>query len=161
MANAIIQDLTVGSVPKKLVRFALPFMLSTLLQTAYGMVDMAVVGQFVGSKGLSAVSIASQLMWLTTALCMGFTNAGQIIISQYVGSGDRESISNTVGSMFTLILSASIVLSVVCCVLVRPILDLVNTPAEAWAQARAYSLTCFIGLFFIFGYRLVIKRLQR
>ena len=92
-------NLTVGSVPKKLVRFALPFMFSTLLQTAYSMVDMIVVGQFVGSKGLSAVSIASQLMWLTTALCMGFTNAGQIIVSQLIGAGRRQDLKKTIGTV--------------------------------------------------------------
>ena len=153
--KTMIRDLTQGSVTKQLLLFSAPFILSNLLQTVYSLVDMVVIGQFVGATGLSAVSVGADLLHLITMLCMGFATAGQIIISQYVGSGDRESISNTVGSMFTLILSASIVLSVVCCVLVRPILDLVNTPAEAWAQARAYSLTCFIGLFFIFGYNIV------
>ena len=74
-SGEIINDLTTGSVRKKMLAFAFPFMLSTLLQTAYGMVDMMVVGQVVGSSGLSAVSISTKLIWTTTALCMGFTNA--------------------------------------------------------------------------------------
>ena len=60
-SREIINDLTVGSVPKKLLTFALPFMLSTLLQTAYGMVDMMVVGRVIGSSGLSAVSLPKRL----------------------------------------------------------------------------------------------------
>ena len=80
-SREIINDMTVGSVPRKLLTFALPFMLSTLLQTAYGMVDMMVVGQVVGSSGLSAVSLSTRVLWMTTALCMGFTNAGQILIA--------------------------------------------------------------------------------
>ena len=89
-SREIINDMTVGSVPRKLLTFALPFMLSTLLQTAYGMVDMMVVGQVVGSSGLSAVSLSTRVLWMTTALCMGFTNAGQILIAQLVGAGKKE-----------------------------------------------------------------------
>ena len=55
--NRIIRDLTVGSVPKTLLTFALPLFMSGLLQMVYNMVDMIVVGNFVGTEGLSAVSI--------------------------------------------------------------------------------------------------------
>jgi len=132
-----------------------PFVLSNLLQTIYNLVDMVVIGQFVGATGLSAVSVGADLLQLMTMFCAGFVTAGQVIISQYVGSGDRESISKTVGNMFTLILSAAVVLSVICCALVEPILGLVNTPAEAWGQAKSYSVTCFVGLVFVFGYNIV------
>ena len=50
MSKEIINDLTTGSVTKKLLTFALPFMLSTLLQTTYHLIDMMIVGQFVGKK---------------------------------------------------------------------------------------------------------------
>ena len=132
MAKSIIQDLTVGSVPKKLIRFALPFMFSTLLQTAYSMVDMMVVGQFVGSKGLSAVSIASQLMWLTTALCMGFTNAGQIIISQIIGAGRRQDLKKTIGTVTTTIIIAAVFITILGLCLTEPILRALSTPAESF-----------------------------
>ncbi len=151
----MIRDLTQGSVTRRLILFAFPFILSNLLQTIYNLVDMVVIGQFVGATGLSAVSVGADLLQLMTMLCAGFATAGQIIISQYVGNGDRESISRTVGNMFTIILSAAVVLSVICCILVEPILRLVNTPAEAWSQAKSYSVTCFVGLIFVFGYNIV------
>ena len=155
MANSIIQDLTVGSVPKKLIRFALPFMFSTLLQTAYSMVDMIVVGQFVGSKGLSAVSIASQLMWLTTALCMGFTNAGQIIISQLIGAGRRQDLRQTIGTVTTTIFAAAVVITLLGLCLTEPILRALSTPPESFNEAAAYLRIAFLGTVFTFGYNLV------
>ena len=160
MANAIIQDLTVGSVPKKLVRFALPFMLSTLLQTAYGMVDMAVVGQFVGSKGLSAVSIASQLMWLTTALCMGFTNAGQIIISQIIGAGRRQDLKKTIGTVTTTVFIAAVLITLLGYALTKPILRALSTPEESFPEAVRYLHIAFLGTVFTFGYNLVSATLR-
>ena len=153
--KTMIRDLTQGSVARNLIMFSIPFVLSNLLQTLYSLVDMVVVGQFVGSVGLSAVSIGGDVLQLMTMLCMGFATAGQIMISQYVGSGEREKIPRTIGTMFTLLLSASIVISVICGFCSNGILNLLNTPEEALEQATAYSVTCYVGLFFIFGYNIV------
>ena len=151
----LINDLTTGSVSKSLVRFAFPLMLSNLLQTVYNMVDMIVVGQFVGKAGLSAVSIGAQLLHLLTFIAMGFSSAGQVLISQYVGAGDRKSVSRTIGTMFTFVLSCAIAMTVLCTIFAKPLLSFMNTPAEAFNSALAYTVTCYIGLFFIYGYNIV------
>jgi putative MATE family efflux protein len=151
----MINDLTVGKVSSQMIRFAMPLVFSNLLQTVYNMADMIVVGQFVGSAGLSAVSIGGDLLHLLTFLGMGFASAGQVILSQYVGAGERHLISRTIGTMFTLILSIAVVETILCVVFVNPMLDAVNTPAEAWQSARDYSLTCFAGLIFIYGYNMI------
>ena len=83
--KGIIRDLTKGSVPKTLLTFATPLFLSGLLQMVYNMVDMVVVGRFVGTRGLSAVSIGGEILQLITFVAIGLSNAGQILISRYVG----------------------------------------------------------------------------
>ena len=83
MEQTMIRDLTTGSVGKELLRFSFPFMLSNALQTIYNLVDMVIVGQFVGSVGLSAVSIGGQLMWLMCCLAIGYTSGGQIFIMKF------------------------------------------------------------------------------
>jgi len=153
--KSLIRDLTTGRVSKRLLMFATPLMLSNLLQTIYNMVDMIVVGQFIGSAGLSAVSIGGDILHLLTFIVMGFSNAGQVLISQYVGAGDKKSISRAIGTMFTFILSCAIVFSVICIILAHPILRALNTPPEAYRFAFDYSVTCYVGLFFIYGYNIV------
>ncbi len=153
--NTMIKDLTQGSVPKLMLRFAFPFMLSNLLQTIYNMVDMVVVGQYVGTVGLSAVSAGSDILHLITFLGMGFSNAGQILIAQYVGRKDLDSVKKTIGNMFTIILSSAIVLTLICLGLSRPLLNWINVPDEAFKQALDYSVVCYVGLFFIYGYNIV------
>ena len=111
--KTMIQDYTSGPVTRQLLAFSWPFMLSNLLQTAYNLTDMVVVGQYVGAAGLSAVSIGAELLHLFTFIAMGFCNAGQVLISQYVGLGDRRSVSKIVGVMFTFILSLSLVITAV------------------------------------------------
>ncbi len=151
----MIRDLTEGNVTKQLLLFAFPFMLSNLLQTVYNMVDMIVVGHYVGKVGLSAVGTGSEILHLVTFVGMGFSNAGQVMISQYVGRKDMESVKRTIGSMFTVILSAALVLMALCLCLSRPLLNLLNVPAEAYDQAFDYSIVCYLGLFFIYGYNAV------
>ena len=158
--KTMIQDLTTGSVPKLLIRFATPFALSNLLQTVYSLVDMVVIGQFVGSAGLSAVSIGGEILHFVTFLCMGFSTAGQILISQFVGKGDRTAIAKTIGSMFSFILGMSLVLSVLGVALTDTALGWLNTPAEALTEAHNYTLVCMCGCFFIFGYNIVSSILR-
>ena len=151
----MVRDLTQGSVTRLLLRFAFPFMLSNLLQTVYNMVDMIVVGQYVGKVGLSAVGTGSEILHMMTFIGMGFSSAGQIMISQYVGRKDMASIKKTIGSMFTIILSSAVILTVACLVFAKPILNALNVPAEAYSEAFDYSIVCYIGLFFIYGYNTV------
>ncbi|HPT86286.1 MAG TPA: MATE family efflux transporter [Bacillota bacterium] len=153
--NTLIRDLTTGSVPKKLIFFAMPLFFSGLLQTVYNMVDMVVVGQFVGSAGLSAVSTGSDVLHFLTFIAMGFSNAGQITISQFIGAGKRENIKRIIGTIFTFLLSCALVMTFLCLLLREQIIDWVNTPVEAIHYARDYIVTCIFGLIFIYGYNLV------
>ncbi|MGI5935958.1 MAG: MATE family efflux transporter [Oscillospiraceae bacterium] len=153
--NTLMKDLTTGSVSRQLLIFAMPLMLSNLLQTVYNMVDMIVVGQFVGHEGLSGASIGGDILHLLAFVVMGFSNAGQVMISQYMGAGDKKSINSTIGTMFTFILSSAVVLSVFCVIFAHQILNAVNTPVEAYKYAFDYSMTCYVGLIFIYGYNTV------
>ena len=110
--NELIRDLTTGSVPKTMLRFAMPLFLSGLLQMVYNMVDMIVVGQMVGTAGLSAVSVGGEMMMLITFIAMGFSNAGQILISRYVGEKRNDRIGEMVSTLFTLLMSLAVLIMV-------------------------------------------------
>ena len=151
----LIRDLTSGSVPATMLKFAMPLFFSGLLQTFYNMVDMMVVGRFVGSSGLAAVSIGGDLLMLLTFIAMGFSNAGQIMISRYVGEGRRDRVGEMVGTLFTLLGSAAILMTVICLFAYPGLMNWLNTPADSWNMTRDYIVTCIFGLIFIYGYNLV------
>ncbi len=151
----LIRDLTTGSVPKTLLRFSLPLFLSGLLQMVYNMVDMIVVGRFVGTRGLSAVSIGGEVLMLITFVAMGFSNAGQILISRYVGENRRDKVGEMVGTLFTLLMSLAVVIMGVFLLTYRQIINWLNTPEDIWEYTRQYSVTCVFGIVFIYGYNLV------
>ena len=155
MEKTMIKDLTQGSVGRELLRFSFPFMLSNALQMVYNLVDMVIVGQFVGAPGLTAVSIGGQITWLLCCLGIGYASGGQIFISQLVGAGDRQGIKRTIGTLFTFVALYSIAFSILGIALHRPLLNLLNTPAEAMSQACDYVVICSAGLFFVGGYNTV------
>ena len=151
----MVKDLTRGSVPKELLLFALPLFMSNALQAVYNMVDMIIVGQFIGGAGMSAVSIGGDLLHLLTFVSMGFASAGQVLIARNVGSGNREEVKETIGTLFTFLLGASVLISLICFFLRTPILNALNTPAESYDYAMDYTVTCIVGLVFIYGYNIV------
>ena len=154
MNNEIAKDMTQGPVLKQLAVFAIPVALANALQAVYSMVDMVVVGQFVGPAGLSAVGIGGQLLNMFLSIGMGFSFGAQVLLSQQVGAQDRD-LQPTIGTLFTTELVTSLVfglLGVVCCPL---LLGLMNTPEAAWADAREYTIICCLGMVFIYGYNAV------
>ena len=150
-----ITDFTQGNVPKQLLRFATPLLLANLLQVVYNMADMVIVGQGMGSVGLSAVSIGGDVSSFLTFVAMGFSNAGQVIISQFIGAGQKRKVGAFTGTMFTFLLGFAVVLGGACLLFREGILGLMNTPEAAWQEALNYSTVCILGLVFIYGYNMV------
>ena len=150
--KSMMNDLTKGPILKILVTLAVPFMFSNLLMTLYSMVDMIVVGQFVGSTGLSAVTQASMITNLMSTLAMGFSTSGQILISQQIGINDKQGVKTTIGSLFSTVGIIGLIMTVVGVTLYNPMLSVLNTPAEAFSQAVDYLVICSAGNIFTCGY---------
>lgn len=153
--DKLITQFVEGSIPKQLAAFATPLFLSSLLQMMYNMVDMIIVGHALGKTGLSAVAVGSDISNFITFFIMGFANAGQIIISQYIGAERRDKLGKFIANMFSMLLVSALVLSIVCLFLRETFLDIMNTPQESYSEALAYSTVCISGLVFISGYNMV------
>lgn len=153
--RTMVRDLTRGNVTKLLFQFAMPLLVSNTLQAVYNLVDMVVVGQYIGGAGMSAVSIGGDILGLLTFLAMGFSSAGQVLIARDVGANDMDSVRRTIGTMFTFMLSSSVVISILCFLIRDNILGWLNTPSESWNYTMDYTMTCCVGLVFIYGYNLV------
>ena len=153
--DTMVTDMTSGNVTKLLLKFAFPLFVSNALQAVYNIVDMIVVGQYIGGAGMSAVSIGGDVLHLLTFIAMGFSSAGQVLIARDVGSKRLEQVQKTIGTMFTFLLSISVLVSVVCYFIRFDILRWINTPAESYQFTMDYTVTCIAGLFFIYGYNII------
>ncbi len=151
----MMRNLNEGSVGKVLVSFAMPLFLSNLLQAVYNIVDMVVAGQVLGSSGMSGVSIGGDVLHLLTFIAMGFSGAGQVVISQYVGAGLRDKIKKTIGTLFTFLFLVSVGLMLLTFIFRNQLLAFLKTPDESYQAAMDYTMVCASGLVFIYGYNVV------
>lgn len=158
--NTITRDFTQGNVPRQLFFFMLPFMASNGLQVLYSTVDMVVVGEYVGTAGLSAVAQSSLIVHLGVMICFGFANAGQVLVSQALGAGKKKEISEIIGTLFCMMVVISLILSAVIVIFKDLIMNLMNIPVESLSMAIDYMLICGIGLVFTAGYNMVAAVLR-
>ena len=105
--SSITKDFTKGNIAKQLLWLSLPFMASNALQVLYSTIDMIVVGKYVGTPGLSAVSQSSQILNFATMVCLGFSNAGQVLIAQALGAGKKKELNPIIGTLFSLLMLPS------------------------------------------------------
>ena len=152
---SMVRDLTQGPVVPLLLRFAFPLFVSNALQAVYNLVDMIIVGNYIGKAGMSAVSIGGDILHLLTFVAMGFSSAGQVIIARAVGAQKHDEIRKTIGTMFSFLLGVSLVIALVCFALRHSVLRWLNTPSASEKYAMDYMVTCVCGLVFIYGYNIV------
>ena len=160
MSKTITKDFTQGSVAKQLFWFMLPFMASNALQVLYSTIDMIIVGEYVGTPGLSAVAQSSQILNFATMVCFGFSNAGQVLVSQALGAGKRKELNSIIGTMFSLLVILALILSAVILGAREWIMDVMNIPMESYAYSTDYLIICGAGLVFTAGYNMVAAVLR-
>lgn len=148
-------NLTEGSIMKGLLMFAIPIVLTNLVQQLYSMVDLIVIGHYVGSVGTVGVNTGGEVADMLSPVAMGFSTAGQIYIAQLVGARDEEKVKRTVGTLLSFMMVASVILCAAAIIFCRPILNLLNCPSEAIGQATAYMVITALGTPFVFGYNAV------
>ena len=154
-ANTLSKDFTSGNIAKQMLWFAIPFMLSNALQVFYSTIDMMIVGKYVGNPGLSAVAQSSQILNFATMICFGFSNAGQVLVSQALGAGKRKELNRIIGTLFSLIAILAVALTAVILTARVWIMEVMNIPAESYGYAMDYLVICGAGLFFTAGYNMV------
>ena len=153
--KSLSKDFTQGNIARQLFFFAIPFMASNALQVLYSTIDMIIVGEFVGTPGLSAVSQSSQIVNFATMVCLGFSNAGQVLLAQALGAKKRKEMNDIIGTLFTFI--SVIALIFTCAMLFAQawILNVMKIPEESYEMARDYIVICAVGLIFTAGYNMV------
>ena len=144
------ENLTEGSVFKSLLRYAAPMIVTSILQAVYSIVDIWIAGRYIGGNGISAISNGSLIMNLITQIAIGITVGGNVLISQYFGSGMDEDRKSAVGTLFVSSLLMSIIFGLMFYSWGGALLEFLNAPALE--EATEYVQICSCGMAFIFGY---------
>jgi putative MATE family efflux protein len=130
-------------------------MASNAMQVLYSAIDMVIVGEYVGTEGLSAVSQSSLILNFATMVTLGFSNAGQVLLAQAMGAGKKKEMNDVIGTLFSFLILLSVGLSAIMLVGRSWILQAMNVPVESYEMAMDYMTICALGLVFTAGYNMV------
>lgn len=153
-------DMCNGTIMDKLISFALPLMISGMLQLMFNAVDIIVVGRFTGSQALAAVGSTTALICTFTNLFIGVSLGANVLAARFYASGKTKEMSETVHTAILLALISGIAMSVIGILCARESLVLIATPDDIIGQAALYLRIYFFGMpfFMLYNYGAAILR---
>lgn len=149
------RNLAEGSLPRVMAAFALPYLLSYLLQILYGLADLWFIGLYGTVADTTAVSIGSQVMHGLTVMVVGLAMGTTVVLARAVGGRDEQRARRVVGNTVSLFLGLAVVLAAVLALCVGGVTSAMSTPAEAVCGTRSYLLICFVGIPAIVAYNVL------
>ena len=153
-------DMCNGTIMDKLISFALPLMISGMLQLMFNAVDIIVVGRFTGSQALAAVGSTTALICTFTNLFIGVSLGANVLAARFYASGKTKEMSETVHTAILLALISGIAMSIIGILCARESLVLIATPDDIIGQAALYLRIYFFGMpfFMLYNYGAAILR---
>lgn len=138
--------MTVGSISKLLIAFAVPLLLGNLFQLLYNTVDVLVVGNFVGKEALAAVGSTTSIINMLVSFFNGFSVGAGVIISRYYGAHDREQMHISIETTMACTFVFSVLFTAIGVAGVPLMLRLMSTPDDVLESATTYLSIYFAGI---------------
>ena len=139
-------DMTEGPILSKMIRFAIPLMLSSILQLFFNAADVIVVGRFAGSEALAAVGSTGSLINLLVNLFIGLSVGTNVLVARYLGAHDYDNCQEAVHTSILLSVIGGSGLILVGVFFARPLLMLMGSPEDVLPKATLYMQIYFAGM---------------
>jgi putative MATE family efflux protein len=150
-----INDMTVGSPSRGILKFSIPLILGYILQQMYQIIDAAIVGQWIGVGALAAVGASSSVMFIIMGFCNGSCAGFAIPIAQAFGAKDYTKMRRYVANAVRIVAWMAVVITLLSGIFCSRILRLINTPAEIFDDAWIFLFIQFMAIPFTMGYNLL------
>lgn len=152
--------LTEGNPVKLIVLFAIPIFLGNLFQILYSLIDTKIVGSTLGETALASVGSVSTLYNLLTGFFNGLTLGFSVVTARFYGSGEEKALKKNIAGAITLGYGTAIVLITLTAVFLKPILRLLQVPAEQFDMSYSYIVVLVWGMFITLAYNLCANTLR-
>lgn len=152
--------MTSGSIQKKIILFALPLFLGNLFQQLYNAIDSLIVGNYIGSEALAAVSSAGNLIFMVIGFFNGIAIGAGVVIARFIGAEDKKGTEHAVHTTVVLGLLFSVLMSIVGVLMAPTVLRLMSTPASVLPESITYFQIYFAGSIGFVMYNTLVGILQ-
>ena len=152
--------LTEGNPVKLIVLFSIPFFLGNLFQILYSLIDTKIVGSTLVETALASVGSVSTLYNLLTGFFNGLTLGFSVVTARFYGSGEEKALKKNIAGAITLGFGTAIVLITLTAVFLKPILRLLQVPAEQFDMSYSYIVVLVWGMFITLAYNLCANTLR-
>lgn len=152
--------MTEGTIWKKIIFFALPLFVGNLFQQLYNTADSLIVGNFLGSNALAAVSSSGNLIFLMVGFFNGIAIGAGVVIARYFGARDIENMQRAIHTTVAFGIVSSVILTVVGVALAPQILIWMDTPANVLPESVTYFRIYFMGSLGLVMYNIFVGILQ-
>lgn len=152
--------MTTGSIHKHLIGFAVPLVLGNLFQLTYNAADSIIVGRFVGTDALAAVGTANPIMNIVMFFMIGICMGASVLMSEYFGAKNIKKFKREVSTTLIAGFIFTVIITIICILLTKPILYIIKTPIEIISEAAMYLRIIFCGLIFTFFYNVYAATLR-
>lgn len=153
-------NLIEGSIAKNIVRFAIPMFLGNLFQQLYNMADSLVVGNFLGSRSLAAVTSTGSLIFLLVGFFSGTATGAGVVIARYFGAKDYDNVKRSVHTDIAFGILCGILMTLAGVVFAPQILSLMGTPDDVFVESVRYIRIYFLGSLAVIMYNVCMGILQ-
>ena len=151
-----MNDMTTGSPVRIIIKFTIPILLGNLLQLAYSVIDMRLVGTFLGDHALAAVGATSVMYTLFIGFFMGIANGFAVMTARHFGGKNMEKVHISFVSSIVMGAVLAVSISILCLLLLGPIMRLLNVPDSIFAESAGYIRIIIAGLLITMLYDILI-----
>ena len=139
-------DLTAGKPGKLILMFTLPLLIGNLFQQFYSMADTIIVGRTIDVYALAAVGATGAIAFLILGFVQGVTSGFSVITAQRVGAQDEQGVRRSVATSILLSVGVTIIFTILSVLTARPLLELMQTPADIIDDAYNYIIVIYYGI---------------
>lgn len=139
------KDMTQGGIYSNILVFALPILLSQVFQQLYNTADSLIVGRYLGTESLAAVSSSGTLIFLLISFFNGTAMGAGVVISRYFGAGDRDKVSRAIHTNIAFGLVSGVFLTIIGVLFTPTFLVWMNTDPDVLPEAIDYFRYYFLG----------------
>lgn len=155
-----VEPMTSGSISNRMILFALPLLLGNLFQQLYNTVDSLIVGNFLGSSALAAVSSSGSLIFMLIGFLSGISSGAGVVVSRYFGAEDKNSVYRAVHTTVAFGLVAGVLMTAAGILLSPQILIWMGTPESVMPESITYLQIYFSGSLGFVMYNIFVGILQ-